>query len=84
MVKCQVTRHLNGAVKCFIIQEEDEVVIINMDKVSIIAFETVDDRGMTKYSMTVHKEDSYTFFYFNSHSNFKEVSEFVTSELTRP
>lgn len=83
MVRCQVTRHLNGTVKCFIVQEEDDTLIINMDKVSIIAFEVMTDNDETYYSMIVHKENSSVVFYLKSFSNFKEVKDFITTELTR-
>lgn len=84
MVKCQVTRHLNGAVKCFIIQEDDDIIVINMDRVSIVAFEVTEDHVERPYSIDVHTDNGSPRFFFKSHENFREVRDFITSELTRP
>lgn len=80
MVNLKVTRHLNGVIKFFIIEECGEQFIINMDKVSILSFE----EGECGYCLSVLVDSEEKVFVFQSEKSYEEARKFINSELLRP
>lgn len=73
MFKCEVTRHLNGIIKLIIVMEEDDTLIINMDKITSLCFHTKTIRGETE-------KTEYCLYISNDSDGFEKYHRFKNKE----
>lgn len=86
MVSCKITRHLNGVIKFIVIKDGDDALIINMDKVVSIFFDSGDTDNSDVYSpfrMTIQGEENSEFYTFRSRESFIDVKNTIESELLK-
>lgn len=86
MVSCKVTRHLNGVIKFIVIKDEDDTLVINMDKVVSIFFnsgDTDDSDAYSPFRMAIQGEEDREFYTFRSRESFNDVKNMIESELLK-
>lgn len=86
MVSCKVTRHLNGVIKFIVIKDDDDTLVINMDKIVSIFFNSGDTDTSDSYSpfrMTIQGEENSEFYTFRSRESFIDIKNTIESELLK-
>lgn len=86
MVSCKVTRHLNGVIKFIVIKDDDDTLVINMDKVVSIFFNSGDTDTSDSYSpfrMTIQGEENSEFYTFRSRESFIDIKNTIENELLK-
>lgn len=87
MVSCKFTRHLNGAIKFIIVKEDDDTLVINMDKVVSIFFcsgDTDEFNSYKSFRMIIQGENSDKEYYtFKSKESFIDAKNRIENELLK-
>lgn len=85
MIKCEITRHLNGVVKLIIIKEDDDTLIINMDKISYFSFSVRSNSVEPEFCLHINNDsDKHSkYYYFANKENYLKAKDFVERELLR-